>query len=204
MIHPFKHMKTVIRHKWAVGRYCWRIGLYWQGITHDLSKFSCTEFLPSARFFQGNRSPIEAERELYGVSRAWLHHKGRNRHHLEYWTDYDLETREYRGCPMPLNYIAESICDRVGASRVYHKETYSQAFPLAFYKKDRPTSPVHADVDELFLYYLNLLAERGEDFCFFVLREDLRLAKAAYKAGNRAFWFHPKLGETVQRREIHE
>ena len=62
---------------------CFKIGLYKQGLTHDLSKYSPTEFLVGYKYYQGNRSPNNAEREETGVSKAWLHHKGRNRHHFE-------------------------------------------------------------------------------------------------------------------------
>ena len=44
-----------------------------------------------AKYYQGNRSPNEIERREKGYSAAWLHHKGRNKHHLEYWIDYSPE-----------------------------------------------------------------------------------------------------------------
>ena len=85
------HFKTITHHKKLVMEHCFKVGLYYQGITHDLSKFSPVEFLAGARYFQGNRSPNEAERAAKGYSSAWLHHKGRNKHHLEYWIDYSPE-----------------------------------------------------------------------------------------------------------------
>ena len=51
-----------MRHKWYVMVECFKVGLYRQGIVHDLSKFSITEFMPSARYFQGDKSPTEKER----------------------------------------------------------------------------------------------------------------------------------------------
>ena len=83
----FQHLRTVQHHRFLVLRHCWRVGLYRQGLTHDLSKFSPVEFAAGARYYQGNRSPNEIERREKGYSAAWLHHKGRNRHHLEYWID---------------------------------------------------------------------------------------------------------------------
>lgn len=35
----YAHLKTITRHKLLVMRHCFRIGLYWQGLTHDLSKY---------------------------------------------------------------------------------------------------------------------------------------------------------------------
>ena len=83
------HLKTVHRHRALVRKYCFRLGLYWQGLTHDLSKYSPTEFIPSFRYFQGDRSPNDMQRYKFGYSSSWMHHKGRNRHHFEFWTDYD-------------------------------------------------------------------------------------------------------------------
>ena len=59
----FKHFKKICKHKYYVGKYCFKFGLYRQGITHDLSKFNPIEFWTSVKYYQGNRSPIEAEKE---------------------------------------------------------------------------------------------------------------------------------------------
>ena len=82
------HFETITRHKLLVMKYCFECGLYQQGLTHDLSKYSPTEFIPGCIYYQGDHSPNEAERAARGYSSAWLHHKGRNKHHLEYWIDY--------------------------------------------------------------------------------------------------------------------
>ena len=87
------HFQTIRHHKKLVRRECFKMGLYWQGMTHDLSKYSPVEFWSGCRFYQGTRSPNAREREVIGYSRAWLHHKGRNRHHFEYWTDYNPKTK---------------------------------------------------------------------------------------------------------------
>ena len=50
--------------------------------------------------FPGDRSPNNAERGEKGYSSAWLHHKGRNRHHYEYWIDYS--TRDVPGGIAPV------------------------------------------------------------------------------------------------------
>ena len=82
-MHPIRHFRTITRHRHKVIANCFRAGIGWQGLFHDLSKYSPTEFWPGARYYQGTRSPNEIEREKYGYSPAWLHHKGRNRHHFE-------------------------------------------------------------------------------------------------------------------------
>ena len=91
----WQHFKTITHHKILVMTSCFRVGLYWQGLTHDLSKYSLTEFCVGARYYQGTKSPNSAERHEVGWSTAWMHHKGRNRHHYEYWTDLNIETGRY-------------------------------------------------------------------------------------------------------------
>ena len=86
-----RHLCTVHHHRALVRKYCFKLGLYRQGLMHDLSKYSPTEFFVGAKYYQGYRSPNTAERLDRGYSTAWLHHKGRNKHHLEYWIDYSLQ-----------------------------------------------------------------------------------------------------------------
>ena len=116
-----KHIGLVIRHKHRVLIHCARCGILWQGIIHDMSKFSSTELFESARYYQGNRSPIGVCRRATGVSYAWLHHKGRNKHHIEYWLDDD--------CPvtpvMPYEYAVECVCDKLAATKTYKGKDYS-------------------------------------------------------------------------------
>ena len=87
LINVWRHFCTITKHRNLVRKHCFKIGLYRQGLTHDLSKYSPEEFWTGVRFYQGNRSPNAAEREVLGFSKAWLHHKGRNKHHFEYWID---------------------------------------------------------------------------------------------------------------------
>ena len=65
------HLKTITAHKARVMKYCFRVGLYRQGLLHDLSKYGPTEFLVGAKYFQGDHSPNEAERAATGISSAW-------------------------------------------------------------------------------------------------------------------------------------
>lgn len=113
------HFETITRHKLLVMKYCFECGLYEQGLAHDLSKYSPTEFIPGCIYYQGDHSPNEAERDAKGYSSAWLHHKGRNKHHLEYWIDYSTNKSGMTGMKMPLRYVCEMICDRVAASQIY-------------------------------------------------------------------------------------
>ena len=124
------HFRTINRHKREVMKNCFRVGLYKQGLLHDLSKYSWTEFKTGVKYYQGYRSPNTAERLETGLCEAWLHHKGRNKHHFEYWVDYDTKKKATMvGCRMPYRYVAEMFCDRVAASKVYKGADYDDSCP---------------------------------------------------------------------------
>lgn len=177
MIYPknvYKHLNTVGRHRRLVMENCFKAGLYWQGLTHDLSKYSPEEFFISCRMYQGTRSPNEAEREDKGYSTAWMHHKGRNKHHFEYWTDYDPKTKKMSAVKMPLIYVCEMFCDRVAASKVYMGENYTDSSPLEYYKRGTATRMIHPDTAKLLEKLLVMLSEEGEDYTFAYIRHILK------------------------------
>ena len=68
----YRHLKTINRHKWMVMKNCFRCGLYKQGLLHDLSKYSWTEFSVGARYFQGTRSPNDAEKKRGILARGCI------------------------------------------------------------------------------------------------------------------------------------
>lgn len=173
-MHAFRHFRTVFRHRRAVIRHCAKAGILWQGLRHDLSKYSPTEFKAGARYFQGTRSPNECERETIGYSTAWMHHKGRNKHHFEYWTDYHPETRRMTPVKMPLRYVAEMFCDRVAAGKIYKGERFTQEDPLAYFLKGKPSRSIHPETSALLESLLRLYAEQGEDAAFAHIRALLR------------------------------
>lgn len=122
-MNALRHFRTICVHKFWVGYYCFKAGLYWQGIVHDLSKFSPIEFIESAKYYQGDSSPIVACKKDKGYSNAWLHHKGRNPHHYEFFTDnYDEGTTLV--C-MPYKYNLEALCDYLGAGKAYYGKNFT-------------------------------------------------------------------------------
>lgn len=127
----FRHLGLVIRHKHKVLIHCIKCGIPGRGLLHDLSKFSPTELFESARYFVGYRSPIAICREKNGVSRAWLHHKGRNKHHIEYWLDDDCAVTP----PMPYKYAVECICDKIAATKTYRGKDYTDDAPMAHWQR---------------------------------------------------------------------
>lgn len=171
------HLHTVNCHRRLVRRYCFRLGLIWQGLTHDLSKYSPAEFWRSCKYYQGYRSPNDQERLTKGVSMSWLHHKGRNRHHFEYWIDYCIgpEGEVYMGgCKMPKKYVAEMFCDRIAACRVYQGDKYTDSSPLEYFQKSKDHILIHPETSDLIERWLILLKEEGEETAFRQIREELR------------------------------
>ena len=161
-MQAWKHWKTITRHRWVVCRLCFRVGLYWQGLTHDLSKYSPTEFWVGAKYYAGTRSPNAVERERNGYSEAWMHHKGRNRHHYEYWSDLNLKTRRYEPVPMPPRYLAEMVMDRIAACKIYLGKNYTDSAPLDYLIHAHETGIMHPDTERKLRFILQLLAREGE------------------------------------------
>ena len=179
-MHPIAHFKTITEHRHVVRQYCFRLGLYRQGLMHDLSKYSPVEFLRGAKYYQGFRSPNDAERKETGVSLAWLHHKGRNKHHFEYWIDYRIEpdgSIVYAGNRMPMKYIAEMFCDRIAASRIYLKEKYTDAAPFEYFDSHRKRILMHPDTEKEIEQMLRILKEEGEEKAIAYVRRRLRESK---------------------------
>ncbi len=173
----WKHFKTITHHRLLVMWGCFQVGLIWQGLTHDLSKYSPTEFLIGARYFQGTRSPNAAEREEKGYSEAWIHHKGRNRHHYEYWTDMSLVTKCYESVPMPRKYLAEMIMDRIAACKTYQGKNYTDASALAYFEKSRDRELMHPELRRQLGYLLTMLRDEGQDATFRYLRHHVLKGK---------------------------
>ena len=176
-MQPWNHFKTITRHKWLVLCGCFRVGLYWQGITHDLSKYSPTEFRNGAKYYQGIRSPNAAERDDKGYSEAWMHHKGRNRHHYEYWTDMNPQTREYAPIPMPRKYLVEMVMDRRAACMTYQRENYRDDSALAYLERSLERDLMHPQTLRELRHILVMLAQQGERETFRYLKEDVLAGK---------------------------
>ncbi len=173
----FGHIHTIVKHRHKVISNCARAGILWQGLKHDLSKFSPTEFIPGVKYYSGTRSPNEGERRDIGYSKAWMHHKGRNKHHYEYWHDINTNTKSYEFMQMPYRYMAEMFCDRVAASKVYRGKEYKDSDALDYFMRGHAKdmmSPVTAgQLEEL----LRMLAEKGEKETFKYLKKEIKKNK---------------------------
>lgn len=142
------HCKTIIIHKFWVGYFCFQCGLYWQGLVHDLSKFSPIEFFESIKYYCGDRSPIDKCKEVKGYSLGWLHHRGRNKHHYEYWTDnYDKGTTCIK---MPWKYALEMLCDYLGAGMAYKRGDFTIENEIEWWEHKKQFAKMHPDTKLLF------------------------------------------------------
>jgi hypothetical protein len=175
-MHPIEHFRTVARHRKLVREYCFRLGLYTQGITHDLSKYSPAEFWRSARYYRKGRNPIRTERSERGESLIWLHHKGRNKHHYEYWVDYHFDEEgnaTFSAGKMPKRYIAEMFCDNIASSKIYKGDQYTDASPYEHYIH-KSGKPIHPETAEAIEKMLIILKDQGEDAAFEYVKEWLK------------------------------
>lgn len=170
------HFKTITTHKLKVMRLCFKVGLYKRGLLHDLSKYSWVEFSAGVKYYQGYRSPIDREKEVLGYSQGWLHHKGRNLHHWEYWLDFDSQ-KQLKGMPMPIEYVAEMFCDRVAASMIYMKEKYTDRSALDYYLNGKHYIIMHPSTQALIERWLTLLSEQGLEKTCQTIKKELREAK---------------------------
>ncbi|MCC8136825.1 MAG: DUF5662 family protein [Clostridiales bacterium] len=181
------HFRTITEHKIYVMRECFKVGLYRQGLTHDLSKYMPAELLEGFRYYDdGKSSPNNGERRDKGYSEAWMHHKGRNRHHFEYWLDYREPAKKspdgkhsspqpvsetdarfgtfpLQAVQMPRKYVAEMLMDRIAASKNYNKENYTQHDPLAYFERGKGRYLMHPQTKKELHGMLRILDERGEE-----------------------------------------
>ena len=170
----WEHLKTISHHKRLVMENCFRVGLYKQGLLHDMSKYNPVEFFVGCKYYQGTRSPNAAEREARGYSSAWLHHKGRNKHHFEYWIDVDPKNGfQMAGMKMPVRYVIEMFMDRIAASKTYQKEAYTDRSPLEYYERSKNVMVIHPTTRRQLEILLHMLADKGEEETFRYIREHI-------------------------------
>ena len=187
----WKHFKTITHHKNLVMVGCFKVGLYKQGLLHDLSKYTTTEFFVGCKYFQGTMSPNNAERIDKGYSSAWLHHKGRNKHHLEYWIDYEIPNNKCDGkekpvglcgMKMPLNYVIEMYIDRVAAAKNYQKKNYQPDSAYNYYLHGKDGLLLNEDSQALLELLLIMLAKQGEATTNSFIKNELLKGKILYDA----------------------
>lgn len=158
IINIFKHTRVVLKHKWVVFKLCCKIGIPWRGFLHDFSKFSPEEFWESVKYFNGHKSPIIVCKMENGYSKAWLHHKGRNKHHPEYWTDLALPEQ---AVIMPYKYSAEMVCDKMAAGIVYEGKNWTPSTEINYYMKERENELINPQMDKFMIEVFTQVEKEG-------------------------------------------
>lgn len=154
-----RHIKLVLKHKWLVFKFACKIGIPWRGFMHDWSKFSPTEFGESINYYMGTHSPVTEARRQNGYSKAWVHHVGKNKHHYQYWVDWN--SNGPMPVVMPYKYVAEMICDKLSAGIVYSGRNYNDSEPIKYYEKERKTAVIHESVDKVLLEVFTQIENKG-------------------------------------------
>lgn len=175
-MNPWGHFKTITYHKIMVAKMCFRVGLYKQGLLHDMSKYMPSEFITGARYYTGDRSPNSIERKEEGISKAWLHHKGRNKHHFEYWLDYSFDRSEKNliGMKIPKNYMVEMFIDRVCAGKVYNGKRFQEKNVYEYYKNGIGAYLLHPESRKYLERLMKMYGEKGERRTLAYIRKDLK------------------------------
>lgn len=172
------HFVTITTHKIKVMKLCFRCGLYKQGLLHDLSKYSFVEFSAGVKYYQGFRSPISLEKEIIGYSKGWLHHKGRNKHHFEYWMDHI--NGEFQGVKMEKRYLIEMFCDRIAACQVYQKKDYHDGSALEYFKTKNDGRFMHPQTAEYLEMLLTMVKDYGLEHALNFIKKELKVSLVDY------------------------
>ncbi len=177
----FGHLKTVVVHKYTVFVNAVKLGIPVRGFLHDFSKFYPVEFFAGVKYYtNGKKSPNEAERADNGYSQAWMHHKGRNKHHFEYWTDYSPIEKRVMPVKMQYVYLLEMFCDRVAASKVYQGKNYTDKHPLEYFARGKDRRSIHPITSDELEKMLTMLSDKGERATFKYIRNNKKQLKANY------------------------
>ena len=154
------HFNLVNKHRFKVFKLCCKAGIPFRGLVHDLSKYSPIEFFESVKYYEGSYSPISNCKKENGYSKAWLHHKGRNKHHYEYWYDYNAPEETP---VIPYKYTVEMICDSLAAGMTYQKEKWTNEYQLGYYKNARKKARINPVIDSILLEVYEAVAKEGID-----------------------------------------
>lgn len=153
-----KHFNLITKHRWIVFKLCVKAGIPFRGLLHDLSKYSPTEFIESVKFYVGDHSPITEAKKANGYSKAWLHHKGRNKHHYEYW--YDYATIEPTPI-IPYKYFVEMVCDMLGSGMTYQGKKWTNKYELDYWMRNREKAKINPKLDFLLTKVFMDISEKG-------------------------------------------
>ena len=156
----FGHLNTVNKHRFLVFKYSVKAGIPFRGLVHDLSKYSLLEFLEGVKYYNGNFSPISTCKKVYGYSKAWLHHKGRNKHHFEYWYDFNSPLKTP---VIPYKYVVELIWDNIAASKTYLKDKWNLNSQLNYFLNRKDLNYINSKIKDMLINVYSDMIDIGID-----------------------------------------
>lgn len=161
MKNLIKHLKIVSTHRKFVRKACFKMRIPLHGFLHDLSKYSITELL-ICKYYTGTRSPHQNARSMLGYSPSWIHHYHTNKHHYQFWWDED-EEGNIIPMKMPYDYVIESFCDMLGASKAYNLDEWQPKMLLNYWETMCVGKRImHEDSTKLVDLLIRKLNELGE------------------------------------------
>ncbi len=160
LLNMLKHITLVTKHRWLVFKFSCKLGIPFRGLMHDLSKFSYDEFWESVKYYNGKVSPISMCKKDKGYSKAWLHHKGRNKHHVQYWVD--LGTKGVAPV-IPYKYAAEIICDKLSASKTYNGKNWTTSSEYEYWQKEVTRIIINPKMQNFFTEVFIQVKDNGID-----------------------------------------
>ena len=168
----FKHLWVVIKHKHNVTKYASKLGIFWTGLFHDMTKFTPTEFGLSVKYFHGKKSPTIIERaDNDNFSYLCVAHTGRNKHHWQYWVDYtnhDIIVNR-----IPYKRSLEYVADVLSASRVYNPKNFTPNVAYEYFYNHSRFYMMHPATKEFILWCIKEANDNG----FKVMKRKHTLAK---------------------------
>ena len=163
----FHYLSKILRHKCLVWKYCRWAGLYWQGLTHDWSKFSCVEFREGLKYYHLTDSEFEiAKLKQHDLSYGWLHHRGRNPHHYEYWRDNLDDVRFIRKRhAMPYRYVVEMLADIYAHRHALYQPDYLLIDRVVDYweTKRKTAKAMHPATSEFVTWFIQEAQTRKQE-----------------------------------------
>lgn len=158
--NAWKHFCLITHHKWIVFKLCCKVGAPWRGIMHDMSKYTPAEFIEGMKYYVGTHSPITEAKRAKGYSKAWLHHKGRNKHHSEYWYDRSAPDKT----PLiPYKYAVEMLCDKMAAGIVYKGKNWTKEYELSYWEREKGKVKINEKTSQFITAILEQVAKEGID-----------------------------------------
>ena len=154
------HLNTVNKHRWQVFKLSIKAGIPIRGLLHDLSKYSFTEFFEGVKYYNGTHSPIKDCKKEKGYSKAWLHHKGRNKHHFEYW--YDFNTPD-KTPVIPYVYTVEMICDTLAAGMAYKGKDWTPKGCIEYFENRKDLDYINDKIKNVLREVYKQIDESGID-----------------------------------------